>query len=193
MKKILFLISCFILILGINSCDKVKNKVKQKMHIPDYSYKNAKIDDFYYINKTVGSSEIIPLIKPFNFIKEGSPEKWDLATYDIFHELGNVISPTSFFNVKNIYIYGYKPFEKDEVDVKFDSPEKWFIINTQEKKIDFFDNESDFKAKLKKLNLSEELLSPDAVYEQYKTDPVLPWFPEDIKKKLEEVKAQKGE
>lgn len=50
------------------------------------------------------------------------------------------------------------------------------------------------KQNSKKLNLSEEMLSPDAVYEQYKTDPVLPWFPEkDIKKKLEEVKAQKGE
>ena len=56
-----------------------------------------------------------------------------------------------------------------------------------------FREHREIKAKLKKLNLSEEMLSPDAVYEQYKTDPVLPWFPEDIKKKLEEVKAQKGE
>jgi len=28
------------------------------------------------------------------------------------------------------------------------------------------------------------------VYEQYKQDPVLPWFPEDIKKQLREVKEK---
>jgi len=30
------------------------------------------------------------------------------------------------------------------------------------------------------------------VYEQYKQDPVLLWFPEDIKKQLHEAKEKKG-
>ena len=47
------------------------------------------------------------------------------------------------------------------------------------------------KAELKKLNLPEEMLNPDQVYEQFKTDPILPWFPEDIKKQLEEAKNKK--
>ncbi|WP_262148472.1 hypothetical protein [Chryseobacterium foetidum] len=53
------------------------------------------------------------------------------------------------------------------------------------------DKESDFQAKLKELNLPETFLNPDEVYEQYKQNPVLLWFPEDIKKQLEEIKKQK--
>lgn len=131
------------------------------------------------------------MIKPYKLINSGSPKVWGLTTNDLYNELGNVISPTSFFNVEKTYIYGYKSFEKDEIDVKFNSPEKWFIINTQEKKLVFFEKEKDFKAELKKLNLPEKFLTPDNVFEQYQNDPVLPWFPEEIKKQLEEIKKQK--
>ncbi|WP_157444259.1 MULTISPECIES: hypothetical protein [unclassified Chryseobacterium] len=50
----------------------------------------------------------------------------------------------------------------------------------------------DFQAEIKKLNLPETFLNPDEVYEQYKQDPVLPWFPEDIKKQLQEAKAKQN-
>ncbi len=188
MKRLICSVLYVILTIGLYSCDKIE----KKMQIPDYSYRNSKIDEFYYINETVGNSQIIPLIKPYDIMKSGSPQEWGLATYDTLNELGNVISPIQMFNVHNIYIYGYKPFEKDDIDSKFNSPETWFILNTVEKKLIFFDKESEFKAELKNLNLPEEMLTPDAVFEQYKNNPVLPWFPEDIKKQLEEVKKQKG-
>jgi len=54
------------------------------------------------------------------------------------------------------------------------------------------DKESDFQAKLKELNLAETFLNPDEVYEQYKQNPILPWFPENIKKQLEDVKVKQG-
>lgn len=133
------------------------------MQIPNYSYKEAKIDEFYYVQKTAGSSEIVPLIKPYDIIKAGSPKEWGLATFDMPNELGNVISPVVRFNLNEVYIYGYKPFEKDEEDTTFDSPEKWFIINTNEKNLIYFDKESDFKAELKKLKLPDEFLNPDEV------------------------------
>jgi len=72
------------------------------------------------------------------------------------------------------------------------NPKVYFVINTKDLKITYFEKESDFKSELKKLNLPEEMLTPDAVFEQYKNDPVLSWFPEDIKKQLEEVKKEKG-
>lgn len=55
-----------------------------------------------------------------------------------------------------------------------------------------FRKESDFKKELKKLNLPEKFLNPEEVYEQYKNDPVLPWFPEKIKKELEKAKTKKS-
>ena len=70
-------------------------------------------------------------------------------------------------------------------------PRIWFIINTETNNVKGFDKESEFKAELKKLNLPEEYLNPEEVFEQYKNDPVLPWFPEDIKKQLEDVKNKK--
>jgi len=60
----------------------------------------------------------------------------------------------------------------------------------QSKKIIFFEKESEFTAELKRLNLPEKLLNPDEAYEQFKQDPVLDWFPEDVKNKLEKVKAE---
>lgn len=163
------------------------------MHLPDYSYKNAGIDEFYYSHSDIGNTPIIPLIKPYNISNIGSPREWYLDTYraKLNNELGGGISPILKFNCKDKYVYGYKPFEKDEKDSKFDSSEKWFIIDTKEKKLTYFDKESDFKIELKKFNLPETFLNPDEIYQQYKNDPVLPWFPEDIKKQLEEIKARK--
>ena len=72
-------------------------------------------------------------------------------------------------------------------------PEKWFIIDTQSKKVVFFEKESEFTAELKRLSLPEKFLNPDEVYEEFKQDPVLDWFPEDVKNKLETVKSRNKE
>lgn len=34
-------------------------------------------------------------------------------------------------------------------------------------------------------------MSPDEVYEQFKNDPILPWFRKDIKKQFEKAKNKK--
>jgi len=109
---------------------------------------------------------------------------------NLYNEFGGGISPIKKFNVFNQYIYGHKLEFKNENQPDFNIPEKWFIINTQEKQLVYFDKELDFQAELKKLNLPETFLYPDEVYEQYKQDPVLHWFPEDIKKQLQEVKEK---
>ncbi len=57
--------------------------------------------------------------------------------------------------------------------------------------IQYFNKESHFSTELKKLNLPETFLNRDEVCEQYKLDPVLPWFPEDVKKQLQETKEKK--
>ena len=51
------------------------------MHIPDYSYKNAGIDKFYYSHTDLGSTSVIPLIKPLKISNIGSPKEWYLNTY----------------------------------------------------------------------------------------------------------------
>lgn len=97
------------------------------------------------------------------------------------------------FNIKDIYIfyiYGSQG-KKLDFDEKEEFPRIWFIINSKTKEVRGYEKELDFQAELKKLNLPETFLSPDEVYEQYKQDPVLPWFPEGIKKQLQEVKAKK--
>lgn len=58
------------------------------------------------------------------------------------------------------------------------------------KDVQGYETEEEFNIELKKLNLPEEYLSPDEVFEKYKEDPVLPWFTEDIKKQLEEIKGK---
>lgn len=190
MKKLIFLIVIF---FTFQNCNKVKNNIKEKMHIPDYSYKEAGIDQFYYSYTDLGNTPVFPLIKPFKILKVGNPREWLLDTDlgGIDNELGGNISPLVYFNVVENFIYGYKSEYKDDKIPDFNMPQKWFILNTQDKKLQYFDKESDFKARLKKLNLPETFLSPDEVYEQYKQDPVLPWFPEGIKKQLQEVKAKK--
>ena len=162
----------------------MKNKL-----LPERPYEKAQIDKFYWAYSDWNYT-MFPLIKPIVLMQYQGNKDWWLNTSKINGQLTD-ISPVESFNVSQNYIYGYKPIEKDLDNPTFDSPEKWFIVNTKEKKLTFFDKETEFKAELKKLNLPEEMLTPDAVYEQYKTDPVLPWFPEDIKKQLEEAKEAK--
>ncbi|WP_343681545.1 hypothetical protein [Chryseobacterium arthrosphaerae] len=183
----------FAFVLNIIFCFFSCQKVKEKKYLPDYSYKNAGIDKFYYSHSEIGNTPVIPLIKPYSISNIGSPREWYLDTYatKLINELGGGISPIINFNCKDNYIYGYKPFEEDKEDSEFNSPEKWFIIDVHEKKLTFFDKETDFKIAIKKLNLPETFLNPDEVFEQYKNDPVLPWFPDDIKRQLEEVRAKK--
>lgn len=188
MKSLKYFFSISTIFILFN-CNKMKEKINIK--IPDYSYKNAGIDHFYYSYESIGNTSLIPLIKPYFMDTYVGHTDWSLNIKKEQNELGTAIRPIAYFNVINRYIYGYKTFVKDIEDAEFDSPEKWFIIDTQNNKLTYFEKEIDFKKELKKLNLPEEWLTPNEVFEQYKNDPILPWFPEDIKKQLEEVKAKK--
>ena len=185
---LIIFVFCF---YGCNKAEKMKNKI-----LPERPYEDAKIDNFYWAVDGWDYS-VIPLIKPFLLIKLQGSEEWELSTgFNKFDEIS--ISKIDNINVINNYISGHKANEiRDFDNRKINIPEYWFIIDTQKGvKSDSpalikFNKESDFKAELKNLNLPEEMLTPDALFEQYKTDPVLPWFPEEIKKQLEEVKKSK--
>ena len=168
-------------------CNKSK-EMKEKL-FPERPYEAAKIDNFYWAD--VGwDYAMVPLIKPYKLTKLQGKKEWLLNSSISKNEIGD-ITPLESFSVNDIYIYGIQ-----NEDLNFDetemNPKVYFVINTKDLKITYFEKESDFKSELKKLNLTEEMLTPDAVFEQYKNNPVLPWFPEDIKKQLEEVKKQKG-
>lgn len=187
--KYFFLISTIFILFN---CNKMKQKIN--LNVPDYSYKKAGIDQFYYSYESTGNTSIIPLIKPYCMETYNGHTDWSLDTDygNLENELGGLIKPIGYFHTIDVFIYGYKGQYKSEKIPDFDFPEKWFIINTKDSKLTYFDKEKEFKEELQKLNLPEEWLTPNEVFEQYKNDPVLPWFPDEIKKQLREVKVNKN-
>ncbi|WP_312302737.1 hypothetical protein [Chryseobacterium sp.] len=194
MKKLnLFII--FLSLLALTSCNKAE-KMKNKF-IPDRPYEDAKIDNFYWADGDK-NYRFIPLLKPYRLSLFSHNEKWSLDTGvdGVYMEFDNSvitkissIEPVIKFNVANGFIYGIE--DKEMIDEKSSIPVLWFIYNVSENDLKLHTTESAFKTELKKLNLPETFLNPDEVFEQYKNDPVLPWFPDDIKRQLEEVKARK--
>ena len=192
MKKLHLLI---ILLTALFSCHKTE-KMKEKL-FPERPYEKSHIDNFYWADS--GWDYIsIPLIKPYQLQQLQGSTVWMLDAHnpslkiETFHGKNTVLSsfdPIDMFNIKDFYIYGSQG-KKLDFDEKEEFPKLWFIINSETKEVRAYEKKMDFLYELKKLNLPEEFLTPDEVYEQYKNDPVLPWFPEDIKKQLEEAKAK---
>ncbi|MGL6126640.1 hypothetical protein [Chryseobacterium artocarpi] len=182
MKTILYVLCLMALI----NCDKTK-EMKGKL-FPARPYEDAQIDKFYWSDNGWDYT-MIPLLKPYQLTKLQGKEEWMLNTSASKNEISDA-TPIESISVNTIYIYGIQGerlnFENTEMN-----PKVYFLINTKDLNVIFFDKESAFKAELKKLNLPETFLNPDEVFEQYKNDPVLPWFPDDIKKRLEEVKVGK--
>lgn len=194
MKKVHLLI---ILMTALFSCQKTE-KMKEKL-FPERPYEDAKIDKFYWADSGWDYT-IIPLIRPYKIQQLQGSRIWMLDAHnsnpkiESFHGKNTVLSsfdPVDMFNIKDIYIYGSQG-KKLDFDEKEEFPRIWFIINSKTKEVRGYEKELDFQAELKKLNLPETFLNPDEVYEQYKQNPVLPWFPEDIKKQLKEAKAKQG-
>lgn len=188
MKTILYVLCLMTLI----NCDKTK-EMKGKL-FPERPYEDAQIDKFYWADSGWDYT-MVPLIKPFQLIKLQGDNLWQVSTgFNKFDEIS--ISPIDNVNIVSSYIYGHKAEEiRDFDERKIKVPSFWFIINTKkganESSLSKFESEQEFKVKLKELNLPETFFNPDEVFEQYKNDPVLPWFPDDIKRQLEEVKARK--
>lgn len=194
MKKVHLLI---ILMTALFSCQKTE-KMKDKL-FPERPYEDAKIDKFYWADSGWDYT-MIPLIKPYHLQQLQGSTIWMLDSHnpapqiETFHGKNIVLNnfnPVEMLNVKDIYIYGNQG-EKLNFDQTSTLSRIWFVINTKTKEVKGFELENDFKAELKKLNLPETFLNPDEIYEQYKQNPILPWFPENIKKQLEEVKVKQG-
>lgn len=192
MKKISTLILISILVC-CNKTDKMKNKI-----FPEKIYEKNHIDKFYWVDEGWDYS-VIPLIKPFRLQKMQGMDNWMLDTYiktpkiETFHNQNIVLNnfdPVEKLNVNNGYIYG----NQGEI-LNFDGTDKidkiWFIINIETKEVKGFEAESAFQNELKNLNLPNTFLNPDDLYDQYNINPVLPWFPDNIKKQLEEIKEKK--
>lgn len=192
MKKI----NTFIIMLILVCCNKT-GKMKNKIY-PERVYENQQIDKFYWADEGWDYS-VIPLIKPFKLQKMQGVENWMLETHnkapriETFHHKNIVLN--NFDPVERLNVYGGYIYGNQGETLNFNETEKmariWFIINIETNEVKGFETESAFKDELKKLKLPNEFINPDEVYEQYKINPVLPWFPEEIKKQLEEAKSKK--
>ena len=172
--------------------------MKEKL-FPERPYEKSRIDKFYWVDSDT-DYYFIPLIKPYKLSMEVyKSNDWTLDTNSegVYLEFDKslITKMSSFeqigkFNVLNHIIYGMAMSKKINSENNMSIPNLWFIYKPIDNSLNIFKQESDFKSELKKLNLPEEFLTPDEVYEQYKNDPVLPWFPENIKKQLEEAKTK---
>lgn len=182
MQKIIYLL-CFLTLFNCNKTKEMKSKL-----FPERPYEDAKVDKFYWADSGWDFT-VIPLIKPFTLTKLQGQNEWLLNSSSSKNDISDA-TPIESISINQFFIYGVQGerlnFEETGV-----TPILYFLINTKKLTINYFEKEEEFKAELKKLNLPEKYLTPDDVFEQYQNGPVLPWFPEDIKKQLEEVKAKK--
>lgn len=179
--------------LTLITCNKTK-EMKNKL-FPERPYEEASINKFYWVDSD-NDYKYIPLILPYKLVMSSeNNQKWTLTTNSkgirmVFDDnvvtIISSIEPITDFNISSSFIYGISDkLEHSSI------PKLWFIYNTMNNNLKLFEKEEDFKAELKKLDLPEKFLTPDDVFEQYQNDPILPWFPENIKKQLEEVKVKK--
>ena len=195
MKNTGLLIYIILFFLSCNKTENMKNKI-----FPERPYEKIQVDKFYWADGDM-DFYYIPLVKPYKLSMESDKKnEWTLDTDSegIYLEFENslVTKMSSFesveeFNVSNNIIYGTTRPRKINSENKFSIPKLWFIYKARENDLMIFKEESDCKTELEKLNIPYTFLSPNEVYEQYKINPVLPWFPEDIKKQLKEIKTKK--
>ena len=101
------------LLANLFSCNKIKNKIKNKTEKignkieevdnkinPGAPYKKAGIDRFYWEAED-SERYIIPLIKPYHLDNFKVSEEWDLVPHTT---KGVPFSPVTAINVKNEYI-----------------------------------------------------------------------------------------
>lgn len=209
-QKISYIIILSLGLLPIASCNRIKNKIKSieySMH-EGAIYIDMGVDTFYW---EVGNRDIerIPLIKPYALQRPRGDDSWMLALpNELYSNWDNKITndtirvfidntartfPIKNINVKDIYIYGFKDNIKlgDVYISAF-----YFIINTKENQIKTYstDRWKDFLTELNSLditlNTAEDWVDPDILFDDFKIDPILPWFPENIKSQLKKVKMK---
>ena len=145
--------TCFLL-LGICcflSCKKTE-KVKEKL-FPETPYETSEIDNFYWADSG-WDYNMIPLIKPYKIIKQQGQQEWMLNTSASKNEISDLV-PLESISITDKYIYGVQG-ENLNFEETATNSSVYFLINTKEMRIQYFDKESDFKTELKKLNLPEE-------------------------------------
>lgn len=210
--RYLKLISFFVFLSAILAgCSDIINKIKNIAYSIDEVaiYKEMGVDPFYW---DTGDRDIdrIPLIKPYTLVRpKGNDNVWKLALPDelysnwkdeyvdyrtrTFYDNNTRTSPISYIYVKNIYIYGFKDvLESKELNI----PSFYFIIDTEKNQIKTYDTDrqevflTDLKSLDITLDIEENWAVPDTLFDDFRFDPILPWFPQEIKNQLEEVKKK---
>lgn len=190
---VLNIIFCF---FSCHKVEKMKNKV-----MPENPFLKTNIDRFYW--ETVSEDHnVVPLVKPYRLMRVTGSKDWYLPTKsnDYFDfKNGSTVKLNSFSSVTNCNVFPPYIFGIDEevTSVSPDTnisiaikPRLYFIINTDNNYLNVYEDFDKFKEELTKLKLPNDYSTPDYLFEQFKDNPVLPWFPDDIKRQLEEVKQQ---
>lgn len=186
MKKFLFII-----VVVLSSCNtNIKNKILEAL-FPENQYQKMGISPFYW--ETVdGNGNVIPLLEPLLLHKNIAEGQWIFypesnifyKTKDSIELRTNYLSPIDSFNISDIYIYGV--VREMEYFNKI-IPVLYFVYDTKMKHILLFEDRNNFMNFLEENRISKELLVPDVIFEKFRKNPVLPWFPENIKIELEKA------
>mgnify|MGYP007084080046 CR=1 FL=1 len=189
--RYLKLISFFVFSSAILAgCSDIINKIKNIAHSIDEVaiYKEMGVDPFYWdTGDRDRDIDRIPLIKPYALVRPKGND-WMLALPDELYS-----NWKDEYVDYNIYIYGFKDvLESEELNI----PSFYFIIDTEKNQIKTYDTDrwEDFLTELKSLditlNTAEDWVDPDILFDDFRFDPILPWFPQEIKNQLEEVKKK---
>ncbi|MCV6630585.1 MAG: hypothetical protein OIF50_12100 [Flavobacteriaceae bacterium] len=162
-------------------------------------YKQDHIDSFYWDNNWEGYAKI-PLIKPYYLIsnvkyrhQKGDPDEWSLDDSSSLNT-PHGITALGVFGVADSYIYGLnngRIYRSTTDWTKTVYDPFYFLIDTKNNLIHKYETRSLWRQALDSLELPKDFHDPDHIYWPFRVNPVLPWFPEEIKQQLKAAKAKR--
>ncbi|MCV6629599.1 MAG: hypothetical protein OIF50_07040 [Flavobacteriaceae bacterium] len=172
--------------------------VKEHGVISSNPYKEDGIDPFYWEDNWAGYAKL-PLIKPYYLgtntpykVYNSNEDRWSLRSPK-YKNINKGVIGVSYIGIDNYYIYGHKfRYEIELSGGKTTYSEAYyFVVDTKHDLLHEYKIETLWEQALDSLELRKNFYYPDDIYRSYKMNPVLPWFPEEIKQQLEAVKAKK--
>ncbi|MCV6629598.1 MAG: hypothetical protein OIF50_07035 [Flavobacteriaceae bacterium] len=171
--------------------------VKEHGVISSNPYKEDGIDPFYWEDNWAGYAKL-PLIKPYYLmtttpysVYNANEDDWDIRL-EGSNTISHGIVAIAYIGASDYYIYGFN----EEYEIKWEDGYNkivkpfYFLVDTKnDLKYTYFE-ESKWEQALDSLELPKNFYYPDDIYRSYKMNPVLPWFPEEVKQQLEAVKAK---
>lgn len=112
-------------------------------------------------------------------------KKWNLSDY----KKGEFVYAKKYSGIaiteKPSNTKDYKQIQLiDSIKNTFIEPERWFIINVADSTTEAFFSKKKYKKYLKEKEISGEMYEINKYYKQYKKTGILPWFPDNVKEKL---------